>query len=113
MPINRQTAEDAYQAVLAHAGCSLPNRDVTDTRIIAEVRNGTAAKGSKGFVSSPSVAGGWPSLKSGTAPADTDHDGMPDEWETKQGLNPNAAADRDNVAADGYTLLEKYLNSID
>jgi pectate lyase len=38
---------------------------------------------------------------------------MPDEWETKKGLNPKNAADRKNVAADGYTMLEKYINSIE
>jgi len=55
MPIKEQTAHDAYQAVLDHAGCSLPNRDTIDTRIIEEVRNGTATYGDNGFVNSPSV----------------------------------------------------------
>ena len=112
VPINQQTAENAYQAVLAHAGCSLPKRDVIDTRIIAEVRSGTATKGDNGFVNNPKIAGGWPELKSLPAPADSDHDGMPDEWETQKGLNPNDASDGNRVAADGYTMLEQYLNSI-
>ena len=42
--------------------------------------------------------------------APTDHDGMPDVWETAQGLNPNNAADRNTVASNGYTNLENYLN---
>ena len=73
MPINQETAEAAYLAVLDHAGCSLPKRDVIDVRIIEEIRNGTASKGDNGFVDNPSIAGGWPSLKSGTAPPDSDH----------------------------------------
>ena len=113
MAINQQTPEAAYRAVLAHAGCSKPNRDSVDGRIIEEVRKGTATCGKDGIITTPSDVGGWPNLKGASAPVDTDHDGMPDEWETKQGLNPNAAADRNNVAADGYTMLEKYLNSID
>ena len=113
MPIKQQTAEQAYISVLKHAGCSLPKRDSVDVRIIEEVRNGTATYGSNGFINKPSVVGGWPELKSETAPADTDHDGMPDEWETAKGLDPANADDRNKVAADGYTMLEKYLNSID
>ncbi|MBL7186925.1 MAG: pectate lyase [Phycisphaerae bacterium] len=112
MPINQQTAEQAYISVLEHAGCSLPKRDSVDIRIIEEVRNGTATYGSNGFINSPSVVGGWPELKSTLAPTDSDHDGMPDKWETKKGLNPNNASDRNKVAGDGYTMLEKYLNSI-
>jgi len=113
MPINQQTAEEAYQAVLKSAGCSLPKRDSLDTRIVEEVRTGTATYGDNGFVNKPSVVGGWPELKSTPAPADTDHDGMPDAWETRQGLNPNDASDGNKVASDGYTMLEKYLNSIE
>jgi pectate lyase len=113
MPINQQTPEDAYNAILAHAGCSKPNRDNIDRRIIEEVRNGTSTYGNNGIITTPSDVGGWPELKSTTAPADTDHDGMPDEWEIMKGLDPNNAADRNKVAADGYTMLEKYLNSIE
>ena len=56
--------------------------------------------------------GGWPELKSTPAPVDTDHDGMPDAWEKTHGLDPNDAADRNRLAADGYTMLETYLNSL-
>ena len=113
MPINQQSAEEAYQAVLENAGCVLPKRDAIDIRIIEEVRTGTASKGKNGYVSNPEDAGGWPILKSGQAPADTDHDGMPDKWEKKNGLNPDNADDRNNFGEDGYTMLEKYLNSIE
>ncbi|MDR3365767.1 MAG: hypothetical protein LBO71_02200, partial [Prevotellaceae bacterium] len=41
---------------------------------------------------------------------DTDSDGMPDWWETANGLNPNDAADRNRRAANKYTMLEVYLN---
>ncbi len=45
---------------------------------------------------------------------DTDHDGLPDEWETKYGLNPrddsDAALDKDG---DGYTNLEEFLAKTD
>jgi len=112
MEINQQTAEEAFQSVLDHAGCSLPKRDKVDADIIDDVRHGTAKYGNKGIIDSPSDVGGWPELKSASAPVDTDHDGMPDEWETQEGLNPNDASDGNKVGADSYTMLENYLNSI-
>ncbi len=37
---------------------------------------------------------------------------MPDAWEIKNKLNPNNAEDRNQIGADGYTMLEIYLNSL-
>ena len=127
MPINQQTAEDAYASVLDNAGATLPKRNIVDARIIDETRGGYATYEGKtyeqnkkvsdpskkcGMIDSQADVGGWPELKSTTAPTDTDHDGMPDDWEITKGLDPKNAADRNNVASDGYTMLEKYLNSI-
>lgn len=127
MAIRQQTAKEAFPLVLANAGATLPKRDSVDTRIVEEVRKGTAtyegvyetmknvADKSKvtGIIDSQKDVGGWPELKSTPAPKDSDHDGMPDEWEIANGLNPNDADDRNQVAEDGYTMLETYLNSID
>lgn len=114
IPINQQTPQDAYQVVLAHAGCSKPNRDSIDKRIIEETRTGTATYGRNGIIDNPGDVGGWPELKSDPAPADGDNDGMPDTWESQHGLNPEDAADgpqdKDN---DGYTNVEEYLNKTD
>jgi hypothetical protein len=51
-------------------------------------------------------------LKSTPAPVDSDHDGMADVWEDENKLNKKDANDRNSIASDGYTMLEKYLNSI-
>ncbi|MDN3670483.1 pectate lyase [Echinicola jeungdonensis] len=127
MPINEQSAKEAYKLVLEHAGACLPKRDEIDTRIIKETRGGYATFEGDGYkaiaeVTDPSKktgiidsqddVGGWPVLKSAPAPKDTDHDGMPDKWEKKNSLNPNDASDRNKVGEDGYTMLEKYINSI-
>jgi hypothetical protein len=58
------------------------------------------------------MLGGWPILESAPAPKDSDHDGMPDDWEDKHKLDKNNPEDRNTIASDGYTMLEKYLNSI-
>ena len=104
---NEQTAEQAYETVLSKAGCSL-RRDAIDTRIVNEVRNG----GGK-LVNSPDEAGGYPKLESGTAPVDTDHDGMPDDWENANGLDRLSPNDgKLNTIDQNYTNLEVYLNSL-
>ncbi|MEN8908349.1 MAG: LPXTG cell wall anchor domain-containing protein, partial [Clostridiales bacterium] len=113
MPIRQQTAEEAYKTVLDTVGCSKPNRDSVDKRIIEEVRTGTATYGENGLITTPTDVGGWPALASGTAPLDSDHDGMPDSWETSNGLNPKDASDRNKKDSVGYTMLEKYINSDD
>jgi hypothetical protein len=113
MPINQQTAEDAYASVLDDVGCTRPNRDSLDARVIAEVRSGTAMYGANGVIESQNEVGGWPELAAGTAAPDADHDGMPDAWEAEKGLDPNDASDRNQTWGPGYTMLEMYLNSID
>jgi hypothetical protein len=116
-PVTEQMAEEAYNYVLNSAGCSLV-RDSVDTRIISEVSARTATYGgvygaSKGIIDSQTTVGGWPTLNSLAAPADSDHDGMPDEWELLYGLNPNNPADRNgDYNSDGYTNLEEYINSL-
>ncbi|UOG77354.1 pectate lyase (plasmid) [Hymenobacter tibetensis] len=121
-PITTESAEAAYQAVLAGAGATVPVRDAVDARIVAETRAGTATGSSpagsatyglhQGIIDSQQDVGGWPVYKDGPTPTDTDHDGMPDAWEARHGLNPNSAADRNGLAASGYTQLEEYLNSL-
>ena len=111
---NEQTAEAAYETVLAKAGCSLA-RDEVDKRIVEEVRNGTFTyKGSNGSVNglidTQSDVGGWPELNTADKPLDTDYDGIPDEWETQFGLNPNDPNDaREVTLVSGHTNLDVYL----
>lgn len=106
-PPATESAEDAFEAVLQHAGAVLPRRDSVDARVIADVR-----KGSGRFVSRPSDVGGWPTLTSTAAPVDNDGDGIPDDWELAHGLDPTDPADGAISGPDGYTNLERYLNSI-
>jgi pectate lyase len=127
MPINEQTAEEAYEMVLEKAGAILPERDAVDSRIIEEVRGGYAtyegnsykkehrvADPSKkcGIIDTQEDVGGWPVLASQSAPQDTDHDGMPDEWERMNGLDPDDPGDRNQTGENGYTMLEIYLNNL-
>ncbi len=115
--IYAQSATEAYEQVLRSAGASY-RRDTLDARIVDNVKNRTG-----GFID---VQGGfshgtayeqtvsaWPALKTLVPPADSDEDGMPDDWEKKNGLDPvNATDATDHKLSKSYTNIEVYLNSI-
>ncbi len=132
--VTTQSAAEAFTNVLADVGATYPHRDVIDRRLVEEVRTGTThSMGTKGPGFDPpgrnfaglsdeptdvkDAAGSldfpWPEYRTHDVPTDTDHDGIPDDWEKRSGLNPNdpsdANADRDG---DGYTNREKYLGSL-
>ncbi len=112
-----ESAEDAFEQVLARSGASL-HRDAVDQRIVAEVRNGVATyEGSKtkkpGIIDSQKNVGGWPKLEAAPAPSDSDRDGIPDQWEEKHNLNSGNASDAAAYELDkNYTNIEVYLNSL-
>jgi len=116
---NEQSAQAAYETVLAKAGCSL-HRDAIDTRIANEVREGnytyTGSNGStKGLIDSPADVGGYPNIEEihRAEDYDSDRDGMPDAWEKANGLDHKKSADSKEYTLDkNYTNLEVYLNSL-
>ncbi|MBI5799895.1 MAG: T9SS C-terminal target domain-containing protein [Verrucomicrobia bacterium] len=115
--VTTHSAAESYTNVLADVGCNRPALDEHDARVIAEVRAGTtqfkgSTTGLPGLPDTQDDIGGWENypVERRAANWDTDHDGIPDEWERARGLNPSDArdgnADRDG---DGYTNLEEYL----
>lgn len=65
-----------------------------------------------GIITDPAQMGGYPEYK-GEPRVDSDGDGMPDEWEIANGLNPNDPSDANgDCTGDGYTNIEKYINGI-
>lgn len=116
--VTTHNAEIAYLKVMQYAGASL-SRDSHDERYMRETQNGTAeymgsVTKTKGIIDSQNDVGGWPTLNSGTAPLDSDKDGMPNDWETANGLNPNSN-DANKYTIDPYkyyTNLEVYINSL-
>ena len=57
--------------------------------------------------------GGYPDYR-GEPYQDTDNDGMPDEWETRHGLDPKDASDASaDLNGDGYTNIEDFINGLD
>jgi hypothetical protein len=107
-PITTIDAAEAMELVLATAGATAPRRDAIDRRIVADVKNGTGS-----VIDTPDTVGGYPPYERGVAPVDTDGDGIPDDWEGRAGLDPNNPADANaDRIGDGYTNLERYLQSL-
>jgi len=106
--IATQSADEAMEMVLAGAGATAPQRDAVDRRIVDDVKNRTGR-----IIDSPQDVGGYPDLTGGNPPADSDHDGMSDEWERQMGLDPQNASDGNaDLDSDGYTNVEEYLHDL-
>lgn len=109
--VTQMTPLAAYNYVRANAGASL-RRDQVDTRLITELTSlgrlgQTISNENNAPMSGPGTIAG------GTAPTDTDRDGMPNAWEASHGFNSNSASDGNGDAdGDGYTNLEEYLNEL-
>lgn len=108
--VETHDARTAFDLVMKKAGANL-KRDAVDIRIINETRSGKATYGN-GIIDSQEQVGGWPKLKEGTAPKDTDEDGMPDAWEKAKGLDPAKENANGHDLDNGYTNLEVYLNEL-
>jgi hypothetical protein len=105
-PITISSAAEALERVISEAGASLPTRDAVDLRIVEDVGHGTGA-----IIDSPEDVGGYPALSKGIPLVDSDHDGMPDEWELEMGLDPEDPSDGNgDMDNDGYTNIEEYLH---
>ncbi len=102
--VTLDAAESAYRQAVSTVGDSLV-RDSVDARLIREL----SSLGKLGqVISDPATVGGPGEIIGGTAPKDTDGDGMPDYWELATSSNPNLADN--NQPAPAGTLLEEYLN---
>jgi len=132
-PVKIESAQEAYEAVLANAGATLPKRDAVDARVMEEVRTGKTwgmgkempidpppglAKNNigvagNGIITDIKQVGGYPEYKGQPNP-DIGPDGIARSWKTKYGLDANdAELARKDLKGDGYTVVEKYLYGMD
>ncbi|MGM9778244.1 MAG: pectate lyase, partial [Prevotella sp.] len=127
--VTTHKAQTAYEKVLKYCGASFV-RDACDVRYAEEAENGTTTfmgaivkrAGILDVINDPEgtedpTTASYPTLREEKRPADfdTDGDGMPDEWETANGLNPSDANDGNEYTIDSegiYTNVEVYLNSL-
>jgi hypothetical protein len=103
-----ESATEAYQKVLAEAGASI-QRDAVDSRIIGYLKS----LGKEGVIFKSEVdAGGQQELPEARSLADSNRNGIPDNWESTHKVNAQNTANANKVENDGYTRLEKYLNDL-
>lgn len=127
--VTTHDAETAFSKVLAFGGASL-YRDLVDSRYATEAGTGVATytgpvtkkPGQLDFINDPEgeqdeTLPSYPELESNNRLLgyDTDSDGMPDEWEGANGLDPHDGSDANTYTIDSkgwYTNLEVYMNSL-
>lgn len=131
-PENIMSAVEAYNHVLDNVGATIPCRDAIDAKVVNDVRTGIpgysedaqpytspyskrrlpADSYKLGILTNPQQMGGMPQYQ-GTPRVDTDGDGMCDEWEKANGLNPNDKSDATVLTASGYMNIELYINDLE
>lgn len=99
----------AYTRVLKQSG-AFP-RDRVTKRTIEEVEQGT---GSWGRHATGSPTSDWflAEIPIENSKRDSDNDGMPDQWELSNGLNPGNADDAHKILDSDYPAIEQYLNEL-
>lgn len=106
---SRMTAPEALDYVIAHAGASLPVRDEVDQYLIDELCSFGTSGSTAGITTEKSLPHmGTGALYGGFKPLDSDGDGIPDEWEISNGLNPTDPTDAAAIAENGYANIENY-----
>jgi hypothetical protein len=119
-PVKNPTlsAQEAYDKIVTSVGASYPRRDQVDGLMISDLQSkGTTATyvyvqtdltTQFGFTN-----GGAGHVYGAPAPLDTDNDGMPNAWETANGLDPNVF---DALAVSTthapYLNIEVYINGL-
>ena len=121
--VTTHSAATAYEKITTYCGASL-YRDEVDERYMNELISGTATYSGSvtkkpGRIDLVSDCNGYTEANFPTgsreAGFDSDNDGIPDAWETVNGLNPSDASDAKTYTLDAkgwYTNLEVYANSL-
>jgi len=125
-----ESAESSYNNVVKYAGNGISTdlRTAIDKQCAYEVQTGTGnLSGTSSYASADATNQAniskyqikcdtkysYPAPVLTKTITDTDNDGMPDEWETARGLNPNDPSDTDgDYCGQGYTNIEYYINDL-
>ncbi|MBD8489520.1 T9SS type A sorting domain-containing protein [Echinicola sp. CAU 1574] len=110
-PEQVMTAQESYAYVLENVGANYPRRDQVDEFLMTEL----TSLGLEGKLISNErelPTGGPGQVFGAPAKTDSDRDGIPDDWETANGLDPSDASDAMQIGVDGYTNIEHYINGI-
>ncbi|WP_288243963.1 pectate lyase [uncultured Chryseobacterium sp.] len=114
--VKTHSAKEAYDRILKIGGASLV-RDLIDVEIVNDIKTGNfthkGSKGSKnGIIDSQQDAGGFPNLQTGQPLSDADMDGIPDEWEIRNKLDPKIFNANGRDLDKNYDNIEVYFNNL-
>ena len=98
--INAIPANQVASDIMPKVGCSFPNRDAVDIRLINQYNTNTGRI---------ATSGTYPTISGGVAPTDANNDGIPDSWAN---ANMPSGANYDDIAPSGYTWIEQYINGL-
>ena len=127
-----QSADAAFQTVLSYAGAGISanQRPRIDKQVMDEARYGTGnLTGGRDFstvgsnkelsdaiskynIKHADYNSYYPAAITKKSIVDSDNDGMPDDWERKRGLNPNAYDANGDYLGQGYNNIEYYINDL-
>ncbi|MBN1868210.1 hypothetical protein JW916_13070 [Candidatus Sumerlaeota bacterium] len=130
MPVAMHDPKKLEEVLTPIVGACIPVRDATDKHFLEGLKSRegkipyytdesgelTRARRYETIEQRPDLYERWksedypPPAAGVAAPDDSDNDGMPDEWETANGLDPKNAADgAQDADKDGYTNVEEFL----
>jgi hypothetical protein len=99
-------AEQLLDYIRVNVGCA-KMRDGLDDHLLGDLLSfGTRG----GAIKDPAELGSFNLVSTGELPKDSDHDGIPDTWEAKHGLNPLKPDDANQPRPDGTCPLDDYLD---
>jgi len=110
-----ENSETLWESLRDTVGASLPGRDSEDAEVVTII-NSYITDYDKARISTEypqkdtNGSNTFPVITSGTPPLDSNGDGIPDAWEAAN--MPNGATAND-IAPNGYTWIENYLNGVD
>lgn len=103
---DKRSAQEISEDVLAHSGPIHP--DELDLKVLSDIEHRRGK-----WIDTIAEIGGQPHYAEGADPArDTDKDGMPDEWESRRGLDPEHYSADEDANRNGYPDVEDYLNGL-
>ncbi|WP_339711151.1 T9SS type A sorting domain-containing protein [uncultured Kriegella sp.] len=100
-------ASEIESSLLPHVGASFSNHDAVDSRLINQYKNGNGGSAS---------SGSFPSIKSGSAPTDSNNNHIPDSFESSHSITSSSQVKESYnfgsyqvINNAGYSALEIYL----
>ncbi len=108
-PVTTHTAEESFRLVVREGGVTKPVKDLITTFVSHSVETGTGR-----IPDNPASwpEGGFPVYPVVASWVDMNRNGIPDEWEIRQGVDPDSFRANGRELSEEYDNIEVYINSL-